>query len=242
MKVTVLGNSSTTVTVGGACSSYLLQTGEKNILLDAGNGSIFNLKRLLPLKDIHAIILTHHHFDHLSDLFLFRYEREALKYMGEEILPIPLYTPKMEPWLEEKLSKNHIFDFHFIEEECTVDLFSTRVSFFSVEHLIECYALRVEKDGKVFTYSADTGMCDGILKAAEKADLFLCEATYLSREPYRMKHHLHGEEAGEIATTAKVKRLLLTHLPEKEVDLLLREAKSVHKWTDISRILETYEI
>ena len=218
MKVTVLGNSSTTVTPGGACSSYLLESCGKKILLDAGNGSLFNLKKILSLDQIDAIVLTHHHFDHISDLFLFRYEREALKYMGQEVKPIPLYTPKMEPWLLEKLEKNHIFEFYYVEEEKTLEIFGMKVSFIPVEHLVETYALRFEKDGKVFTYSADTGMCEGILKVSEDADLFLCEATYVSKEPYRMKHHLHGKEAGEIAKMSRVKKLLLTHLPEKEVE------------------------
>lgn len=242
MKVTVLGNSSTTVTPGGACSSYLLESCGKKILLDAGNGSLFNLKKILSLDKIDAIILTHHHFDHISDLFLFRYEREGLKYMGCEVKPIPLYTPKMESWLLEKLEKNHIFEFYYVEEEKTMEIFDMKVSFIPVEHLVETYALRFEKDGKVFTYSADTGLCEGILKAAEDADLFLCEATYVSREPYRMKHHLHGKEAGEIAKASRVKKLLLTHLPEKEVDLLLSEAQEIHKDTEISEILLSYEI
>ena len=242
MKVTVLGNSSTTVTPGGACSSYLLESCGKKILLDAGNGSLFNLKKILSLDKIDAIVLTHHHFDHISDLFLFRYEREALKYMGQEVKPIPLYTPKMEPWLLEKLEKNHIFEFYYVEEEKTLEIFGMKVSFIPVEHLVETYALRFEKDGKVFTYSADTGMCEGILKVSEDADLFLCEATYVSKDPYRMKHHLHGKEAGEIAKMSRVKKLLLTHLPEKEVDLLLSEAKEIHKDTEISEILLSYEI
>ena len=123
-----------------------------------------------------------------------------------------------------------------------LEIFGMKVSFIPVEHLVETYALRFEKDGKVFTYSADTGLCEGILKASEDADLFLCEATYVSKEPYRMKHHLHGKEAGEIAAMSRVKKLLLTHLPEKEVDLLLSEAKEIHKDTDISEILLSYEI
>ncbi len=162
--------------------------------------------------------------------------------MGQKIKPIPLYTPRMESWLLEKLEKNQIFEFNYVESEKTLEIFGMKVSFIPVAHLVETYALRFEKDGKVFTYSADTGMCGGILKAAEGADLFLCEATYVSKEPYRMKHHLHGKEAGEIAEKAGVKKLLLTHLPEKEVDLLLSEAKEIHEDTEVSEILKSYQI
>lgn len=242
MKITVMGNNSTTASAGGACSSYLLEAGGKKILLDMGNGSIFNLKKLVKLSEIDAIILTHHHFDHISDLFLFRYEREGLKYMGEEVSPIDLYTPEMPEWLLEKLTKNDLFRFHIIGENTKVFLGDLSIEFIEVMHLIETYALRCTYKDKIFTYSADTGLCDGIYEACKDADLFLCEATYGSYNGYRMKHHLHGREAGEIAKKSGVKKLLLTHLPEENLDRLLEEARVLHKDTQISEIQKTYEI
>lgn len=242
MKITVLGNNSTTASPGGACSSFLLEADGRKILLDMGNGSIFNLKKQVLLSEIDAIILTHHHFDHISDLFLFRYEREGLKYMGQEVLPIDLYTPEMPEWLLEKLAKNDIFRFHVIEENTKISMGSLSIEFIEVVHLIETYALRCTCEDKVFTYSADTGVCDGIYEACRDTDLFLCEATYGSYEAYRMKHHLHGREAGEISEKSGVKKLLLTHLPEENLDRLLEEAREIHKDTQISEILKTYEI
>lgn len=183
MKITVLGNNSTTVQPGGACSSYLITHEGKNLLIDVGNGSLFNLKKVCALADINGIILTHHHFDHLSDLFLFRYEREGHKYMGYPVAPIPLYSPKMDPWLEEKLMKNGLFHWEEIRGAKRRDVFGLQVDFVPVEHLIETYALRITNGTKTFVYSADTGLCEGIKEAAKGADLFLCEATYLSTEP-----------------------------------------------------------
>ena len=77
---------------------------------------------------------------------------------------------------------------------------------------------------------------------AGQARYGLSGAIPVSKEPYRMKHHLHGKEAGEIAKTSRVKKLLLTHLPEKEVDLLLSEAKEIHEDTEVSEILKSYQI
>lgn len=242
MEITVLGNNSTTASAGGACSSYLLEADGRKILLDMGNGSIFNLKKQVLLSEIDAIILTHHHFDHISDLFLFRYEREGLKYMGEEVPPIDLYTPEMPEWLLEKLIRNDIFRFHVIENNTKISMGGLTINFIEVVHLIETYALRCTYKNKVFAYSADTGICDGIYEACRDADLFLCEATYGSYETYRMKHHLHGREAGEISEKSGVKKLLLTHLPEENLDHLLEEAREVHKDTQISEIMKTYVI
>lgn len=242
MNVTVLGNNSTTVQPGGACSSYLITHKGKKLLVDLGNGSLFNLKKVCALEEVDGIILTHHHFDHLSDLFLFRYEREGQKYMGHAVAPIPLYSPKMDPWLEEKLMKNNLF--HWVEVKGAVrkEIFDLQVDFVPVEHLIETYALRITQGEKTFVYSADTGLCEGIKEAAKGADLFLCEATYLSTEPYYMKHHLQGKEAGIIAKEAGVKKLLLTHLPETGTKALLAEAQAFHEDTALAEILTTYEL
>ncbi len=162
--------------------------------------------------------------------------------MGEEVLPIDLYTPKMPEWLLENLSKNDIFNIHIIDENISISMGKLSVKFIEVFHLLETYALRCTYKNKIFAYSSDTGVCDGIYVAAKNADLFLCEASYGSFEPYRMKHHLHGKEAGEIAEKSGVGKLLLTHLPEDNLRSLLMEAREAHRDTEISRILCAYEI
>lgn len=242
MKLTVLGNDSTTVSPGGACSSYLLEVCGERILIDMGNGSIFNLKKVLALEEVDAIILTHHHFDHVADLMLFRYEREGRKYMGEKISPIDLYTPLPEKWLMENMEKGDLFDFHMIRENQVVTRGALTVEFFWVLHPVETYALRFTHEGRVFTYSADTGLCEGIRMAAEGADFFLCEATFKASDGYVIPNHCSSREAGELAREVHVKRLLLTHLPEKDREILLNEARMVHEDTELSEILRTYEI
>lgn len=242
MKLTILGNNSTTASAGGACSSYLVEADGKKILMDMGNGSIFNLKKLYGVDEIDAIILTHHHFDHFSDILLMRYEREGRKYMGEDVKSIPLYTPKMPDWLFEQLDKSQLFDFHFIEQDETVAMGSLSIDFTRVLHLMETYAVRITEKDKVLTYSADTGLCQGILKASKNADLFLCEASYGSYDPYVITHHLTGKEAGEIAKMSAVKKLVLTHLPEKGKREVEKDALSVFKNSELSQIMKSYEI
>ncbi|WP_312649191.1 MBL fold metallo-hydrolase [Proteiniclasticum sp.] len=242
MKLTILGNNSTTASAGGACSSYLVEASGKKILMDMGSGSIFNLKKITGVDDIDAIIITHHHFDHFVDIMLMRYEKEGRIYMGEEVKPIPLYTPKMPDWLFESLNKNHLFDFHFIEKDETVNIGELSIDFVPVLHLLETYAVRIKDGEKVLTYSADTGLCQGILTASEDADLFLCEASYGSYDPYVISHHLTGKEAGEIAKMSTVRKLLLTHLPEHGKENVLKDAQEVFRNTELSEIMKSYEI
>ena len=61
-------------------------------------------------------------------------------------------------------------------------------------------------------YSADTAPCEALLRLAQGADLFLCEASYLDGVDNPPDLHLTGREAGEVAAKAGVGRLVLTHL------------------------------
>src|SRR5919206_560034 len=60
--------------------------------------------------------------------------------------------------------------------------------------------------------SAYTAICDSLLRLAQDADAFLCEASYLDGADNPPDIHLTGREAGQVATKAGVGRLLLTHL------------------------------
>ena len=81
-----------------------------------------------------------------------------------------------------------------------------------VNHPVETYGVRLEHGGKVLAYSADTGPCEALIRLAQHAELFLCEASYLDGDDNPPDLHLTGREAGEAAAKAGVGHLLLTHL------------------------------
>jgi ribonuclease BN (tRNA processing enzyme) len=69
-------------------------------------------------------------------------------------------------------------------------------------------------------------VCDTIVDLARDADLFLCEASWPSVPTPPPGIHLTGREAGEQASLAGAKRLLLTHLmPFHDAQAMLAEAK-----------------
>ena len=66
----------------------------------------------------------------------------------------------------------------------------------------------------MLTYSGDTDSCRGLEEAAKDADLFVCEAAFEEGRDDGIKDvHLTGKRAGEAATAAGARRLLLTHIP-----------------------------
>jgi ribonuclease BN (tRNA processing enzyme) len=56
---------------------------------------------------------------------------------------------------------------------------------FAAKHAVPSAALRFEdrSSGRVIAFSSDTADCEGVRAAARDADLFVCEATYLTASP-----------------------------------------------------------
>lgn len=88
------------------------------------------------------------------------------------------------------------------------------ITFIKTVHPVPCYAFRIVEraTGQVFVFTGDTGYFDGLDQFTAGADLFLADV-YLYEGNENHTAHLTTKEAGEIASAAKVKRLVLTHMP-----------------------------
>jgi ribonuclease BN (tRNA processing enzyme) len=199
-----------------ACSCYLVDADGFRLLVDFGSGSLSALQRFVGLYSIDAIVLSHLHADHIFDACLYVVAR---RYGPDGPLPpIPVYAPQ---GAAERLataygghdaeSLEDVYAFHLLEAG-TLDIGPFAVTAERVNHPVETYGLRIEHDGRALAYSADTAPCDALIRLAQGADAFLCEASYLDDVENPPDLHLTGREAGEHADKAGVGRLLLTHL------------------------------
>lgn len=69
MKVTLLGTGTPT-NPHRFQSSVLIEIGESRLLFDAGRGTVHQLyQEGVDLQRISPVFITHHHFDHINDLF-----------------------------------------------------------------------------------------------------------------------------------------------------------------------------
>jgi len=93
MKLTVLGCWAPYPRAGGACSGYLVQVGETNILLECGNGVLSNLQKYLDFRSLDGVIISHLHPDHVMDLFCLRHAVEGARRTDSRLSTIPLYLP-----------------------------------------------------------------------------------------------------------------------------------------------------
>jgi ribonuclease BN (tRNA processing enzyme) len=215
MRLTVLGCAGSFPGPEAPCSAYLVEADDFRLLVDFGTGSLSSLQRYAGLMAVDAIVLTHLHCDHFFDACMFVVVRRYAP--GAPYPPMPVYAPTGAPdrlaaaYSADQSPLDDVYTFYGLQPG-TFPIGPFAVTVDRVNHPIETYGVRIEHGGGVIAYSADTAPCDALVRLAQGADLFLCEASYLDDEPHPPDLHLTGREAGEAATKAGVGRLLLTHL------------------------------
>jgi len=87
MKLHIIGNNGPYPAKGAACSCYLLSSdsGNTNIIIDFGTGALEALSGRIDYDRISAVILSHLHFDHMSDMLPMQY---ALQFHPRSALPV----------------------------------------------------------------------------------------------------------------------------------------------------------
>ena len=237
MILKILGNNGPFPAANGACSGYLLQSdsGDTRILIDCGPGVLSRLMAEGCLETLDAVVLTHLHYDHMSDMLPMQY---ALQFSPRK-KPIPVYAPD-EPEAVAALLDCPYFDLWPAED---VTIGEMRVSFTAARHPVPTNAVSVDCDGKRFVFTGDTNedalvelFCDG-------ASLLLADCG-LSREDHRFTApHLSAELCGKLAANARAKRLLLTHLnPRYDSQALLDEARTRFPDAELAELGGTYYI
>jgi ribonuclease BN (tRNA processing enzyme) len=245
MHLTVLGASAACQAPGGACSSYLVQSGATSIVLDCGPGSVANLRRAVDYHTVTAIVISHLHSDHILDLVPYSY---GLRYgPGATGHRLPLWMPPGSVTHLAALGQAvggdaGLFDAAFEVREydpaTTLVVGEITLAFVPVQHYVPTWAIRCRVGARTLAYSADSGPTAALAELGRDADLFLCEATLLERDvAEETPGHLTAAEAGEIARAAGARRLLLTHLwPELGPEALLAAARATFAGpTEIAR-------
>lgn len=244
MKVTILGNNGPFPSAGGACSGYLVTEGDKNILLDCGNGILSNLQKSIPIEKIDAIILSHLHSDHMSDMMVLRYAIQIKLNRGSQIKPIEVYAPA-EPQNEySQIDIPGVFSLKPITKDLVLSFGDMRFEFREMVHPVKSFAVSIVSKDKKFVFSGDTSWHEGIIEFSKDADLVMLDAGLLSKDKKSDNvPHLTARECGIVAQKANAKRLLLTHFwPEDDVSNHILEAKENFSNVEIAELLKSYEV
>lgn len=224
MELTVLGSSGMYATRDRACAGYLVETADQKILLDCGAGVWRNLLDHTDHASIDAVVLTHRHPDHVSDVFMLLHAR--LYGQPEPLAEIPLWAPAETLDRLTGFSKELDQAFHLssISPGDALTVGDAGLSFFAMAHPPDTVGVRVENDGAVLAYSSDTGPTGDLQELAAAAHVFLCEATFQDSDD-AWEGHMSASQAGGAAARAGAGKVLLTHLPPgRDAGLSLTEA------------------
>lgn len=212
MRLTILGSSGTYPVAGRPASGYLIEQGDTRVWCDAGPGTFTALPIDAALVD--AVVLSHRHPDHCSDLLT---AYHVYGFGPEPRVGIPLFAPlsvieALVAFAGEQMGR--VFDFRPVDGGDRVEIGALGVAFARTDHSVPTVASRWETESRALFYTADTGPEGEWMRLGEDADLFLSEASYqgppgLAEYP----HHLTAGQAGEIARGCGARELMLTHIP-----------------------------
>ncbi|MFA6866486.1 MAG: MBL fold metallo-hydrolase [Clostridia bacterium] len=171
MKLTVLGKYGPYPKQGNtACSGYLINDDQTNILLDMGSGVLTRLTNIIDINSLDAIIFSHLHFDHTSDLLPLRY---LLDELGK---PIDIYV-QYEDTAWYKLLFNHpLLNVHNITKDSNLIIGKLKLSFSEMKHPVPTLAIKIIGD-KEFLYTGDTQINTNLLNAVKACDYILADCS-----------------------------------------------------------------
>jgi ribonuclease BN (tRNA processing enzyme) len=174
--------------------------------MDTGPGTMANLQLHLPLSRLDAVVVSHAHPDHWSDL---EGLYVAMRYfLGRKGLPI--YAPEGLRDLMVGEKPDGTFDWRVIADGETAQVGPARWNWSRTDHPVETLASKVEVGGRALAYSADTGPAWELSSLGEGIQLALVEATMTVEEEGTLQH-LSARQAGRTAASAGAERLLITH-------------------------------
>lgn len=206
LTLTVLGCDGSYPGPGGAGSGYLISCAGTNVWLDAGPGTLANIQRHISLAAIDAVLVTHEHVDHWSDL---EHLAVACKWVVPRP-PVPLYCEADIPSLMRTPASDQ-FARRAIGPEAEVAVGAMIFTFSRTEHSVDTLAVRIDGGGRSLGYSADSGPGWGFSELGPGLDLAVCEATFLSEREGQLPH-MSARQAGDNARRAGARKLVLTHL------------------------------
>ena len=223
LSLTVLGCDGSHASAGGAASGYLVRSWASGtaVWVDAGPGTFANLQRFTDPLALSAIVLTHGHGDHFSDVDGFL--TAARWVYGFHRDPVPVFAaPDIRDQVHQEIEG--ILDWREVGDGDGADVGDLRLRFSRTDHPPVTLAVGVEGPTGALGYSADSGPGWSFSAFGPGLDLALCEATYTA-EHEGTAGHMSGRQAGTTARDAAVRRLVITHRwPSVSAAAVLAEA------------------
>ena len=239
INLTILGSGTCVPSLERSSCSVMLAVGDTQLLFDSGPGTMRRLLRAnTTIFDVDYIFYSHFHPDHTAELVPFLF---ATKYpdMGQRQRVLTIVAGEgfedffaglntvYGKWIELDPGLVNIIQMNNRSADL-LQLKDFTVQSAPVEHNPESIAYRITgPGGHSVVYSGDTDYSENLIALSKDADLLICESAL--PDDYRVKGHLTPSLAGEIATRAGVKKLVLTHFyPECDQTDIEQECRKTY--------------
>ncbi len=254
LEIVFLGTGSPLPSPVRCGAGQVILAGDTRVLLDCGWGVARRLiAARVPPASIDVACFTHMHSDHITDVPDFLISR----WTGGATRPLSVYGPEgtrtmIEGFLAalardigyrfahhgEKLSREGIrCEVHELpatpEPSAVATIGELRIESFEVDHrpVVPALGYRISLGGVRAVFSGDTTACETLQRAAEGADLLVCEAVNTGMLQHNIaalraggnervaalledvpSYHAPTLEVARLARKAGVKRLILSHV------------------------------
>lgn len=199
---------------------HLERARQGNVLVDCGASSMVAIRKWgVEPNAISTVLVSHLHGDHFGGLPFFLLDAQLV---SRRTTPLVLAGPPgfrdrlmtvMEAMFagSTKVERKFALEIRELELHARVELNGLAVTPYLMKHYsgAPSYALRIETDGKVLTYSGDTEWVDELIPAGRDADLFICEAYFFDKV---MKYHIDYTTLAKHLPEIGPKRTIVTHM------------------------------
>lgn len=233
----LLGTGAALADASRTTTMLALENAAATLVVDCGGDVV---QRLLvagiDLERIEGLILTHEHPDHVGGFPLFM---EKI-WLAHRRRPIAVYGPQaalsqarrsFESFNTSGWEGMPAIEWHEVplrDDAEVLDAHGWRVTAGPGTHSVPVIGVRVEATGGggVVAYSADTGKSESIVTLARNADILVHEASG------GFSGHSSVADAAEVAAKARVKQLILVHLPPEPSAAELERGRQIFAVTE----------
>jgi len=191
-----------------------------NVLIDCGASSMVAIRKWgVDPNGISTVLISHLHGDHFGGLPFFLLDAQLI---SRRTTPLTIAGP---PGLKDRLQivrealfagstaiePKYPFEIRELALHERVEIENLAVTPYLMKHYsgAPSYALRIETEGKVLTYSGDTEWVEDLIPAATNAHLFICEAYFFDKV---MKYHIDYKTLSDHLPAIGARRTIVTHM------------------------------
>lgn len=242
MKLICLGVNGPFPATDGATSGYLVHHEQTRLMLDMGSGTLAALGRYTAPEQLTAVLLSHWHYDHCSDVLPLIYRMESLMAQGVE--PLNIYAPlDKRSLVRQALLASPAFRLHDVKAGDVLALGGVEVQVGVARHPVPAVMYRLTATGRSLCYTGDTNVVEGMADFAQGCDLLLADGLFPEAAWSQGKPHLSAALAAKLAQDAQAGRLVITHLnPAIDPLGLLAEARAVRPDVLLAERFATYDV